>query len=697
MGHGARGLQRGATPGTISATTRRARAPTAGARTASPGSPTTSSILCFALALWNGGDPILKERLFGLTNSEGNHGEDVKEYYFYLDSTPTHSYMKYLYKYPQARVSRTTDLVADQPQRATGTSSSTSCSTPASSTRTATSTSSSSTRRPRPKTSSCRITVANRGPEAAPLHVLPTLWFRNTWSWGSDVAEARPAAGSSGPTRRRRGRRLARRARRALPLLRRRRRRCCSPRTRPTRSASSARRTRRPCVKDGIDSYVVHGQTDAVNPARTGTKAAAHYRARPSAPGAAARDPAAPDAGATLAGAGDRRRSARLRRRVPGAAREADEFYAAHHAAGVGADGALVMRQALAGMLWTKQYYYYDIDAWLHGARRRSLRTRSGVVRCRNPRGPTWSTPTSSRCPTSGSTRGTRPGTSRSTRSRWPRRPRLRQAAAAAAARAAYLHPNGQMPAYEWNFSDVNPPVHAWAALVRLQPREGAARRGRPRVPRAIFQKLLLNFTWWVNRKDPRGRNVFEGGFLGLDNIGVFDRSAPLPTGGHLEQADGTAWMAFYCQSMLQIALELALHDPVYEDMALKFFEHFLWIAARDGPRRRPRTTSCGTRRTASSTTCCALPDGSAVRLKVRSMVGLLPLCASTVFAPDGRARCPSSAARAGRFTRRHPHAGRQHHDPPAGPATAAAACSRCSTRTSCAACWRACSTRTSS
>jgi hypothetical protein len=603
--------------------------------------------LCFALALWNGADPILKERLFGLTNSEGNHGEDVKEYYFYLDSLPTHAYMAFLYKYPQAAFPYG-DLVAGNRQR--------------------------SRHEPEyelldtgifdddryfdvlveyakaaPEDLLVRIAVTNRGPVPAPLHLLPTLWFRNTWS--GDAAAGRPglaaAPGAEGveviaATHDTLGGRFL----------------YCG---RPTEIVFTDNETNSarlfgqpnasPWVKDAFHEYVVHGRRDAVNPARRGTKAAALY---PLAVGAHQTvevrlrlSPARPEAAAREAlGRGfDTVMEARRR--------EADEFYATLTPPAVGPDAALVMRQAYAGMLWSKQFYEYDVARWLeeHGVD-------PYVSRDVGLRNAPWSHMSNADV------------ISMPDKWEYPWYAAWDLAFHTIALNAVdpdfakeqlllmldqrYLHPSGQLPAYEWNFSDVNPPVHAWAAwFVYSQDRARNGGTGDLRFLEAIFQKLLMNFTWWVNRKDPQGHNVFQGGFLGLDNIGVFDRSAPLPTGGHLEQADGTAWMAFYAQNMLQLAVELALHDPVYQNLAAKFYEHFLWIAAAMD--RGGLHTNLWDEQDGFFYDLLRLPTGAAVQLKVRSVVGLLALCASTVFPPGAGQRLPVLMARIREFTRRHP------------------------------------------
>jgi len=594
--------------------------------------------LCFALALWNGRDPILKERLFGLTNSEGNHGEDVKEYYFYLDSTPTHSYMKYLYKYPQ-RAYPYADLVETNRQRSrdefeyelldTGVFE--------------------GDRyfdvfveyaKAGPEDVLVQITAANRGPEAAELHLLPTLWFRNDWSsWISKPAEKPLLKQVDGPA----GARAVAAAHAGLgeyyvyaegdvPLL-------------FTENETNNARlfpehpNASPYVKDGIDNFVVHGDQSAVNPERRGTKVAAHYRVTVAAGQSATirlrltdrapdkASPFGPEFADTLA--------TRLR--------EADEFYRSVTPPSASPDRANVMRQALAGMLWSKQYYYLDADRWLEEHHAHPLQRGSG-----HSRNQEWfhminddiiSMPDKWEYPWYAA---------------WDLAfhtvalavvdPDFAQEQLHLMLQQVYLHPSGQMPAYEWNFSDVNPPVHAFATLFLHRTEQSLRGKADFDFLRSAFNKLLLNFTWWVNRKDRFGKNVFEGGFLGLDNIGVFDRSATLPTGGHLEQADGTAWMALFCQNMGELAVELVGHDAIYEEMAGKFFEHFLYIAAA---MNRPGSDGMWDEQDGFYYDLLRLPDGSATRLKVRSMVGLLPLCATTVIENWQRERTPRATAAA--------------------------------------------------
>ena len=601
--------------------------------------------LCFGLALWNGVDPIVKERLFGLTNSEGNHGEDVKEYYFYLDSTPTHSYMKFLYKYPQLGYpydkivltnwgrsrhemeyelidtgvfddNRYFDVFVEYAKAS-------------------------------PEDILVLVTVANRGPEPAALHVLPTLWFRNTWSWGGESPKLglRRLQGPRGVSVI--GASHAELGERYLycdqdaPLL--------FTENETNTQRISGEPNQRPWVKDGINNYIVGGQRGAVNPAETGTKAAAHYRITVGAgQSVEIKLRLAPvDAAAMASGPfGDFNTIVQARRQ------EADAFYASITPASVSRDAALVMRQALAGMLWSKQFFYYDIGQWLdeHGVD--PYASRGAAIRnahwAHMVNADVVSMPDKWEYPWYAA---------------WDLAfhvlalnmvdPDLAKSQLLLVLQQNYMHPNGQIPAYEWNFGDVNPPVHAWASWFVYSQDKMQRGEGDLVFLKESFQKLLMNFTWWVNRKDRSGQNVFEGGFLGLDNIGVFDRSAPLPTGGYLEQADGTAWMAFYAQCMLQIALELALEDPVYEDLAAKFYEHFLWIAgAMD--RVGDLQDELWDEEDGFFYDLLRLPNGHAVRLKVRSMVGLLALGASTVLPAAVVDRMPRFMERVTIFTRRH-------------------------------------------
>jgi hypothetical protein len=601
--------------------------------------------LCFALALWNGADAILKERLFGLTNGEGNHGEDVKEYYFYLDSTPTHSYMKYLYKYPQAPFPYA-DLVHTNRQRSrheleyelidTGVFD--------------------EDRyfdvvveyaKAAPDDLLIHITAFNRGPEPATLHLLPTLWFRNTWRDGAPrpelaLAERRDGGAIITTSHAELGAGTWY-CERPVDVL------FTENETNTARLFGVPNAT--PWTKDAFHEYVVHGQRDAVNPARRGTKAAALYRFE-IAPGRQAEIrlrlvTAAPSAPSPEPFGRDFELTMQARRR------EADEFYQSVTPPAVGQDAALVMRQALGGMLWSKQFYEYDVARWLeehgvdpyvaHDTSQRNISwthmANADIISMPDK----WEYPWYAAWDLAFHTIALNVVD-----------PDFAKQQLLLMLEQRYLHPSGQMPAYEWNFSDVNPPVHAWAAwFVYNQERGRRGGEGDLRFLETIFQKLLMNFTWWVNRKDPYGHNVFEGGFLGLDNIGVFDRSAPCPTGGRLEQADGTAWMAFYAQTMLQLALELALHDPVYQTMAAKFYEHFLWIAgAMD---RGGHDTDLWDEQDGFFYDLLRLPDGQSIPLKVRSVVGLLSLCASTVFPPATGQRLPVLMQRVREFTRRHP------------------------------------------
>jgi hypothetical protein len=583
--------------------------------------------LCFALAVWNGRDPILKERLFGLTNSEGNHGEDVKEYYFYLDSTPTHSWMRFVYKYPQAAFPYD-DLVRTNAQR--------------------------SAQQPEyelidtgvfhedryfdvfvkyakasPTDLLVEIDIHNRGPESASLHVLPTLWFRNTWGWGHP--ERRPRLRQVSPG-------LVEATHSTLGTYR----LACQgiPPLLFTENESNTERlwgspNSGQYVKDGIGAFVVDGRLDSVNPEQFGTKVAADYLVD------------------VAAGS-----SHRLRLRLSSAetqpydtdfdevlgerSREADEFYATITSPQMTDDQRNVVRQAFGGLLWSKQYYSFDVAQWLSAHGVDPFAHDGHSTGMRNAQWPhlvgddiismpdKWEYP-------------------------WYAAWDLAFHAVALSVvdpdfaklqlklllRHEYLHPNGQLPAYEWSFDDVNPPVHAWAAyfIYNLERLRGG--QADPHFLRYCFEKLLLNFTWWLNRKDPNGSNVFQGGFLGLDNIGIFDRSQPLPTGGNLEQADGTAWMAFYCQMMLSIALELAPDEPLYEEMAAKFLEHGLRIVAA-----LDRVGDTGEHLWDDEDgffyDVLRLPDGTATRLKVRSLVGLLPLCATVVASTNAVQSLPT-------------------------------------------------------
>ena len=588
--------------------------------------------LCFSISLWNGKDPILKERCFGLTNSESNHGEDVKEYYFYLDSTPTHSYMKYLYKYPHAAFPYN-DLVTTSKGRNRGDMEYELLDTGIFD----------SDRyfdvfveyaKQSAEDILIQISISNRGPESATVHVLPTLLFRNTWTWWPDtVKPSLKKAGSKkdaaiiAASHDQLGDRYL----------------YCEGNTELLFTENETNNERifgtpnaSPFVKDGINNHVVNGKKDVVNPQGTGTKAAAHY--------------------SITVGAGQ---TAKIRLRLTDLApttvsdpfagfdeimqsrqKDADEFYQAITPERVSKDEALVMRQALAGMLWSKQYFAFDLHKWLleHGVDS----MRPGQKSMRNS---DWfhmvnehviSMPDKWEYP-------------------WYAAWDLAFHSIALSAvdvdfakeqldlmlQMSYLHPTGQIPAYEWNFSDVNPPVHAFSTIFLYRTEQALKGEGDLDFLARSFSKLMLNFSWWVNRKDRYGKNLFEGGFLGLDNIGVFDRSAALPTGGHLEQADGTAWVSLFCQNMLEISVELAAHNPALEDMALKFADHFLLVAhamnqVGDG--------GMWDEEDGFYYDVLRLPDGTATRLKVRSMVGLLPICATTVIEPWQRERVPMVA-----------------------------------------------------
>ena len=589
--------------------------------------------LCFALALWNGRDPILKERLFGLANSEGNHGEDVKEYYYYLESTPTHSYMKYLYKYPQSEYPYA-DLVETNKAR--------------------------SKLEPEyelidtgvfnddkyfdvfveyakagPDDILIRITAWNRGSAAATLHVLPTLWFRNTWSWEEGAAKPQLSANTAGKGY------VAVAAQHAdlgqfqffadgdVPLL------FTENETNAERIFATANST--PYVKDSIHACVVDGCSAATNPERVGTKVAAHYVVEVAAGGSQVIRLRLCDAAAL---GGKAAFGKEFDATVDRLKADCDAFYAAITPPALSADEALVMRQALAGMLWTKQFFYYDVGKWLaeHGLdptrdTKRKMRNREwshmvneDVISMPDK----WEYPWYAAWDLAFHTVPLAMVD-----------PDFAKDQLDLILREKYLHPNGQIPAYEWNFGDVNPPVHAWATWFVYQlDRERRGGEGDQAFLKEAFQKLLLNFTWWVNRKDAEGNNLFAGGFLGLDNIGVFDRSSPLPTGGYLEQADGTAWMAFYSSIMLQMAVELALHDTTYESMALKFFDHYIRIAAAMD-RIGVNNDELWDEDDGFFYDVLHFPDGNATRLKVRSMVGLLPLFASVAFPGEALDKLP--------------------------------------------------------
>ena len=594
--------------------------------------------LCLALALWNGKDPILKERLFGLTNGQGNHGEDVKELYYFLDATPTHSYLKMLYKYPQAEfpyqrlidenarrgkhdpefelfdtglfdADRYFDVFVEYAKAG-------------------------------PEDLVLQISVHNRGPDQATLHLLPQVWFRNTWSWtGGPRAGQMSVAGpgiieinheSLGN--------YFLHAENDPHLL------FCDNETNVRRLFNVANVLGH--FKDAIHDYVIHGQKSAVNGEQVGTKAAVHFTLDLPPQGTAAirlrlSNSALAQPFASFAAILAQRR------------READAFYADLQAGLADPDARLIQRQAFAGMIWSKQFYHYDVPRWLMGdpaeppppPERRQGRN-SDWLHLNNAdilsMPDTWEYPWFA-C--------------------WDLAfhciplalidAEFAKAQLVLLTREWYMHPNGQLPAYEWNFGDVNPPVHAWATWRVFQiDRKQRGDAGDLAFLERVFHKLMINFTWWVNRKDPQGRNIFQGGFLGLDNIGVFDRSAPLPTGGSINQADGTSWMAMYCLNLMRMALELARHNHVYEDIATKFFEHFLHIAeamtAIGGtpgmcPLRDGLDAGVGLWDEADQFYYdeLILPDGKMIKLKVRSIVGLIPLFAVETLEPENLEEWP--------------------------------------------------------
>ena len=589
--------------------------------------------LCFAVALWNGNDDHLKERLFGLSGPQGNHGEDVKEYYFYLDATPTHSYLKYQYKYPQACFPYQQLIEANR-------------------------------RRTRqepelelldtgifddnhyfevnieyakaaPEDLCIRIVINNRSTDFAYLEVLPTLWFRNTWAWGADDRKPRIRADEDNFNVLR-----ARHFENGLCQL------ICDnepafPELLFTENETNYQRlydaeNTSTFVKDGINDYIVHGNKSAVNPAHNGTKAAARYRLN-MAPGATATiklrltNDIAPKP--ALGPRFDEIFEARIR--------EADEYYEALSPNLQNEELRQIQRQAFAGMIWSKQYYHYDVRRWLRGdpgmpepprgrqkGRNREWKHLNNEEIISMP--DTWEYPWFAA---------------------WDLAfhcvpfaiidPAFAKAQLILMLREWYMHPNGQIPAYEWNFSDVNPPVHAWAALRVYQLEQEVWGRSDRNFLERIFHKLLLNFTWWVNRKDAEGNNVFQGGFLGLDNIGVFDRSAALPGGSTLEQSDATSWMGMYCLNLMNMALELAKENPAYEDVASKFFEHFVYIA-RAMNNMAGQGISLWNDEDGFYYDVLQLPHHPAIPLRVRSMVGLIPLFAATTLEEETVNKFPS-------------------------------------------------------
>ena len=576
--------------------------------------------LCLALALWNGRDPILKERLFGLTNGEGNHGEDVKEHYYYLDATPTHSYLKMLYKYPQREFPYAW-LVAENRRRGR--------------------------EQPEfelidtgvfdddryfdvfveyakaaPDDILMLVTVHNRGPEDATLHLLPQIWFRNTWAWNGGGAKPKlevvddgaisachPDLGSY---------RLYTDGHPALLF--------CDNETNAERLFGAQPTPGH--FKDAFHDSIVGKRHAAVNPGQAGTKAAAHYHLTVPAGGAVG-------VRLRLTNNADPTPFQNFDTVLEARRREADAFYAVLQSEISDPDARSVQRQALASMIWSKQFFYYDVREWLHGdaaqpappAERRQGRNSDW---CHLNNADIISMPDKWEYPWYAA---------------WDLAfhciplalvdAEFAKSQLVLLTREWYMHPNGQLPAYEWAFGDVNPPVHAWAAWRVFQiDRKQRGDCGDIAFLERVFHKLMLNFTWWVNRKDAEGRNIFQGGFLGLDNVGVFDRSAPLPTGGYINQSDGTSWMAMYSLNLMRIALELAQHNPVYEDIATKFFEHFLGIAeamsrmAGDG-------SGLWDEQDEFFYDVLNLPDRNCIPLRLRSMVGLIPLCAVETLEPD--------------------------------------------------------------
>jgi hypothetical protein len=602
--------------------------------------------MCFAVGLWNGVDSQLKERLFGLTNGQGNHGEDVKEQYYYLDSTPTHSYMKMLYKYPQ-RAFPYEELVAVNAARTklepeyelldTGIFN--------------------ESRyfdvfieyaKAGPDDVLVRITAHNRGPIAATLHVLPQLWFRNTWAWGYDDRKPLVHTAENGVVQASHHTlgQYQLYCEQAAELL------FCENETNGVlfdAALFEGLPVGTAYFKDGINSYVVEGDKSAVNPEQNGTKAAAHYPLL-----------IAPGESQVV-----RLRLSQPRHEAPFAdfdqifaelQQDADVFYDCVQKGVASPDARMVQRQAFAGMLWSKQYYYYDVSQWLDGDPKRPAPAGDRL----KGRNSTWrhlhnadiiSMPDKWEYPWYAA---------------WDLAFHCLPLAMLDASFAkqqlrlltqdGYLHPNGQMPAYEWKFEDVNAPVHAWATW-RVYQMDRKLNGGSGDVPflEAVFQKLVMTFTWWVNRKDRDERNIFEGGFLGMDNIGVFDRSAPLPTGGKIEQSDGTSWMAMFSLNLMRMALELAKTNPVYQEMASKFFEHFLYIA-------HAMTKGGGgdfnlwDEQDQFYYDVLHMPDDSRERLRIRSMVGLIPLFAVEVVDDELLEAMPQFAARAQWLIQNRPH-----------------------------------------
>ena len=601
--------------------------------------------LCFALALWNGGDAIVKERAFGLTGEEGNHGEDVKEYYFYLDNTPSHAYMKYLYKYPQQAYPY--ELLVEENRRRSrqdfefelldtgvfggqryfdvfveyGKVS--------------------------PEDILIKISTVNRGPKRAELHLLPTLWFRNTWSWYPHSTKPSLRLIESGNS--------ISVLEASHPQLGRRWLYCEGPvevlfvenETNNRRLFGSANAGA--YTKDGLDDFIAQGRKEAVNPDKTGTKAAAHYLLEIAGGKSCTVRLRLSDAKDLPKPFGDQFETVLAQRKE-----EADAFYDRICPFPLTEDLRWIQRQAFAGMLWNKQYYNYVVNDWLNGdpagpspspERREGrnhkwLHIHSEDILSMPDK---WEYPWFAAWDLAFHTIPLAmidPGFAKHQLFRFTRE--------------WYMHPNGQLPAYEWAFGDVNPPVHAWAAWRVYKIEQKIYGRRDTLFLRRVFQKLLLNFTWWVNRKDAAGNNVFEGGFLGLDNIGIFDRSAPLPTGGYLEQADGTSWMGMFCLNMLSIALELTREDPAYEDIACKFFEHFIYIAdAINGLVAGEK--GLWNEEDGLYFDAIRLPDGRCVAMKTHSLVGLIPLFAVETIDPQTLEALPEFQRRFHWFTENRP------------------------------------------
>ncbi|MBS0605783.1 MAG: glucosidase [Verrucomicrobia bacterium] len=605
--------------------------------------------LCFALSLWNGKDPFLKERMFGLSGPEGNHGEDAKDYWYYLDSTPTHSYMKMLYKYPQGEFpyaqirsenknrgyhdleyelvdtkifeeGKYFDVFIEYAKASE-------------------------------EDILIRVTAHNRGPADAPIHLLPTVWFRNTWSWGYEKG---PTGDEKEKPAMRKGAennnfslfecRIASGEDYHLYCDE-------SPELIFTENETNKEKLFKtpnasPYVKDAFHRYIAGNEKGAVNPAQKGTKGAAVYARTVPAGGSVeirlrlscAENSAPFKDFAPL-----------FKKRI----KEADEFYNDVQHPDLSDELKMVQRRAFAGLMWSKQFYYFDVEQWLNGDPGSSVK--------RNvPRNEQWEHLT------------TFDVLSMPDKWEYPYfcawdtafhciptlliDPDFAKRQIELLTREWYIHPNGQLPAYEWNFSDVNPPVLAWCTWRAYKIDAKIVGKEDKDFLKGIFNKLLLNFTWWVNRKDTEGNNLFQGGFLGLDNISVFDRSVPLPTGGHIDQSDGTAWMGFFCTIMMRIALYLSFEEPHYQDIATKFFEHFMRISNAIGRCGGGKGNSLWDHHDGFFYDNLHLPDGTATPLKVRSLVGLLPLLAVETLEPEGMEQLKTFSRRMEWFLKKHPH-----------------------------------------